>query len=429
MRTFRLSAPRSAGGQRRGATVSRALNFKGRTARNRSNQTLTLDLLGAIQKQFAKEAGPTWLRDLVAPAFPWLAEDEDGYPDQGDAGAPPKSALDLADGKFATVAGVNIHYKIIDPPGGAPVDTSLPLIVMMHGFNASLFSWRANATAIAERTGMRVLVFDRPPFGLSDRPTAWGEGLELDFDPYEPAGGARLALKLVREALGFTSKLVLVGHSAGALTALMMHELAPEDVASMVFVAPALPTTPENSFQRRATFGQQLRIVLGRAIMANDEAGERYVRRMITKQRNELLKDGLDYQPHPLTAARYEQNLDGIVEDWSIAEEVALREAIDGYLQPLQTEGWARGALLNLRSFWFPSSYDYSPILPDLPIQIVAGETDPLTPGARSLHEILQNQGQTVEYVEFSDTGHVVMEVKPEEFNDTVSNFVSRHVV
>lgn len=400
----------------------------------RASLARNFDLVTSVGRQFVKEAGSTWVQDLLAPIAPWLDEDGDDE-DDASASVTGRQVYDpqeLADGKFATVAGLQLHYKLVEPANVDAVDVDAPVVVMLHGFNASLFSWRANAQEVADRTGLRVVLMDRPPFGLSDRPTAWGDGRDLEFDPYEPAGGARLALMLVREALGFESnKLVLVGHSAGSLTALLMHELAPDAVAAMIFVAPALPTTPENSFQRRATFGQQLRIVLGRAIMANDEAGVRYIRRMITKQRKDLLENGLDYQPHPLTSSQYDsQSIDGITEDWSAAEEAALQEAVDGYLRPLKTEGWEMGALLNLRSFWLPSSYDYGRIGRDVPIQIVAGERDPLTLGAKTLHEILTLQKQSVcEYVEFEDTGHVVMEVKPVEFNDAVSTFVRRHVV
>jgi hypothetical protein len=43
------------------------------------------------------------------------------------------------------------------------------------------------------------------------------------------------------------------------------------------FVAPALPTTPDNSFARRATLGSQLRFLAIRGLLGNDALGLRWV--------------------------------------------------------------------------------------------------------------------------------------------------------
>ena len=244
-------------------------------------------------------------------------------------------------------------------------------------------------------------------------------------------------MKLVREALGFArNKLVLVGHSAGSLTALLMHEMSPEDIAGLVFVAPALPATPEHSFQRQATFGTQMRIVIGRAIMSNDETGVHYVRRMIQKQRKDLLENGLDYKPHPSTSSTY-QSMESGTEDeggntmggMDVMEAIAEREAIEGYLRPLESPDWDKGALLNLRSFWLPQQYDYSILGRDLPVQVVVGATDRLTPAAKALFSILQGQKDNVELVEFEGCGHAICEIVPGEFNDAVVDFIDRQVM
>ena len=45
--------------------------------------------------------------------------------------------------------------------------------------------------------------------------------------------------------------------------------------AGLGFVAPALPTTPENSFARRATLGSQLRFLAIRGLLGDDTLGLR----------------------------------------------------------------------------------------------------------------------------------------------------------
>lgn len=51
---------------------------------------------------------------------------------------------------------------------------------------------------------------------------------------------------------------------------------APAAVAAgLGFVAPALPTTPDNSFTRRANLGQQLRFLAVRSLLQDDRLGLR----------------------------------------------------------------------------------------------------------------------------------------------------------
>jgi hypothetical protein len=86
-----------------------------------------------------------------------------------------------------------------------------PGVLMLHGFNGSEFNWRRVAQVIADQVtaGLEaapgactagdkfvapsrgqcvVAAYDRPPFGLSSRPPAWGGPPE--DDPYSVAGGA-----------------------------------------------------------------------------------------------------------------------------------------------------------------------------------------------------------------------------------------------
>ena len=68
----------------------------------------------------------------------------------------------------------------------------------------------SEVTVSDEYPGCHVIAFDRPPFGLSQRPLTWEPGHE----PYSSEGGARLAAGLL-DALGVRSA-VVVGHSMGA---------------------------------------------------------------------------------------------------------------------------------------------------------------------------------------------------------------------
>ena len=93
----------------------------------------------------------------------------------------------------------------------------------------STFNWRGAMQPLAEvpvsddYPGCHVIAFDRPPFGLSQRPLQWAEGR----DPYTTEGGARLAAGLL-DALGVKSA-VVVGHSMGATVSVeLLKQCAPQ---------------------------------------------------------------------------------------------------------------------------------------------------------------------------------------------------------
>lgn len=79
-------------------------------------------------------------------------------------------------------------------------------------------------------------------------------------------------------ALGVTGPVVAVGHSLGAVVCMeLAQRMAAGRIAGLGFVAPALPTTPDRSWQRRATLGTQLRFLVARGLLADDTFGLRWV--------------------------------------------------------------------------------------------------------------------------------------------------------
>ncbi len=64
------------------------------------------------------------------------------------------------DSRFIEVDGLVVHYKI--------AGQGSPAILLLHGFGASVFSWREVMEPLSWY-GM-VVAFDRPAFGLTSRP-------------------------------------------------------------------------------------------------------------------------------------------------------------------------------------------------------------------------------------------------------------------
>ncbi|KAG7667190.1 hypothetical protein Ndes2526B_g04304 [Nannochloris sp. 'desiccata'] len=441
------------------------------------------ELLTALWQSARKETLP-WLQDLALPAF--------GLPDpefikiesEADNTLPPSSLAD-PDSKFISVAGgLRLHYKERRSTSNSPTK---PTILLLHGFNGSTFSWRANIDAIADATGCRVLAVDRPPFGLSDRPLEWGKSHPIDFNPYELDGSVRL-MEMFLDALKIDGPVIPIGHSAGALVALEISRRRPRQVTSLGLIAPAVPTNSEHSLLRRATFGSQLRFLAIRAILGSDEAGLRYVRRQLLKQKEKVASGELGFTPHPTTASsmstssmssgasidlvasngstmnmprstsfNYIDNntttsateedvaVEGEESLWEAAAELAIQEAAEGYTRPLRARDWDRAALLNLRAFMLPSVYDYS-CIDSLPVLVVQGEDDgALTQNAAALVEILkESREQKSKGVSFKrgdggetpvavykemPCGHVPMEEMPFEFNETLIDFLNTHAL
>ena len=118
---------------------------------------------------------------------------------------------------------------------------SEPAVVLLHGFGASSTTWLPMVAGLRS-WGRRVVAFDRLGFGRSDRPRrpAAGPGWGPAASPYRPSLAGRHTLAVL-DALG-SSPAVLVGHSAGCAAAVLAALEAPERVAGLGLVAPALLT-------------------------------------------------------------------------------------------------------------------------------------------------------------------------------------------
>jgi len=111
---------------------------------------------------------------------------------------------------FADVEGARVHF--VDVGQG-------PAVVMIHGFAASLETWKNIIPELAKTH--RVLALDLKGFGWTDRP----EG------DYSPEAQARLVLALLTQR--GIDRASVVAHSWGASVALEMALMAPERVKKL----------------------------------------------------------------------------------------------------------------------------------------------------------------------------------------------------
>ena len=118
-------------------------------------------------------------------------------------------------GRFLTVNGVRLHYT--DSGGsGAPV-------VLIHGNTVTFEDWQLSGVSAKAEQRYRVIAFDRPGFGYSERPR-----LKL----WTPSAQADL-IQQALVSLGVTQA-IIVGHSFGALVAVALAIRHPSLVRGLV---------------------------------------------------------------------------------------------------------------------------------------------------------------------------------------------------
>ena len=127
-------------------------------------------------------------------------------------------------GRFIDVDGTRLHY--VDRGKGQPV-------VMLHGNGAMIQDMIVSGVVFSAAEKYRVIAFDRPGFGYSDRPrsTVW-----------TPHAQAQLLHRALVQ-LGI-ERPIIVGHSWGTLVALSLALDFPQDIASLVLLSGYYYPTP-----------------------------------------------------------------------------------------------------------------------------------------------------------------------------------------
>jgi pimeloyl-ACP methyl ester carboxylesterase len=130
-------------------------------------------------------------------------------------------------GNFITVEGVRLHY--IDTGGGDPA------VVLFHGNGSMIQEMEVSGIVDKLAKRYRVVAFDRPGFGYSDRPrsVAWTPAAQADLIH---AALLRLGVKGA----------ILVGHSWGTLVVLELALRHPGFVNGMLLVGGFYFPTPRS---------------------------------------------------------------------------------------------------------------------------------------------------------------------------------------
>lgn len=273
--------------------------------------------------------------------------------------------------KFVELAGHEVHYiEAGDPNSGR-------LVVLLHGFGASAYSYKNNLEILA---GVgHVIAYDRAAFGFTERPTEW------EINPYGTPGQLQVLDELI-ERFGGDKEVFVVGHSAGGSIAASYAAENQDKLTGLVLYAPAVLSGGGGPSWLNWIFD----------IPQLDHLGPLLVSTIATS--------GLDI----LYASYFD-------------EVQVTQETLAGYTKPLEVVGWEE-------AFWqfnkAPRDRTIGEHLTEIttPTLVITGDTDEIVATADS-RQVAQLMG--ADLVVIPQTGHLPNEEKPIEFANAVSEFIS----
>jgi pimeloyl-ACP methyl ester carboxylesterase len=284
----------------------------------------------------------------------------------------PATQLADPDSQFIEVNQLSVHYK--ETGSGEPV------FVLLHGFGASLFSWRD----VMEPLGQLgwVIAFDRPAFGLTERPMpgAWN-----GQNPYSPEAQVDLVIGLLDE-LG-VDQAILVGNSAGGTVALNTALTHPERVQALILVDAAIYAGGGSPDWARPILNTPQMQHLGPLIARQ------------IQNRGRAFLESAWHDPSQITP-----------------------EIFAGYEKPLQAENWDL-ALWELTTASHSLGLDQRLGELSLPVLVITGDDDRIVPTEQSL--LLAQEIPDAELNVIPDSGHLPHEERPDLFMDAVTKFLA----
>lgn len=268
---------------------------------------------------------------------------------------------------FTTQDGVRLHAQIYEPE-----TEIIGKIVMIHGLGASSFSYRNNAPYFAER-GYLVVAVDLPAFGYSSKESG------LNHSQVKRAEYIWEWLEALNKSYG-SEAWHLVGHSMGGSTVLAMSNQKPDSVLTMNLIAGAVTQdTSRSTWWIDTPLGEWLKVAL-RYLIINED--------------------------------RFSSILEGAY------NQTPSKEAVLGYLQPLQTQGTIQALLEFVKT---SDNVTIDELNVDLPMHLLWGEEDTWV-GVENI-ALIENLAEVDAIVRFESEGHCVHETAP-GFNEELLKLI-----
>jgi pimeloyl-ACP methyl ester carboxylesterase len=274
-----------------------------------------------------------------------------------------------SDSEFIQLEGMDIHLK--------RKGQGEPVFILLHGFAVSLDSWQTTMDQLSQFG--TVIAYDRPGFGLSERPLSW-----QGKNPYSAQAQVDLAVSLL-DHFG-VQQAILVGNSAGGALAIQMAISYPGRVSAMILVDPAV-------YHGGGVPGYM------QTLLATPQM--RRLGPLITRQ---ILSRGRKM-------FRYA---------WGNPGRMPV-EVEEQYLKPFKVENWDK-------SLWeFTLARQFTGLTSKLdrlytPCLVITGDKDRIVPVRDSIR--LAHQLPNSQLVVITGAGHVPQEEQPSMFMEAVTNFL-----
>jgi pimeloyl-ACP methyl ester carboxylesterase len=277
-----------------------------------------------------------------------------------------------SDSQFINIHGINVHYK--------QYGSGEPYILLLHGFGASVFSWREVLKPLSHYG--TVIAYDRPSSGLTDRP--WKMDWE-GIDPYGVEGQVQMLIGLMDAKK--IQKAILVGNSAGGTIATYAAWEHPDRVQALVEVDAAI-------YQQGNFIPSWLNWVL---YTPQAERIGPFLMRSIQKWGIGFLHSAW-YDPTKITS-----------------------DILEGYQKPLLALNWDKGLFELLRA---PTPKSISMHLKEMnvPTLVISGDSDKIVPLQYS--EELSKELPNASLVIVPNCGHLPHEERPQLFLDAIIPFI-----
>lgn len=285
---------------------------------------------------------------------------------------------------YVSVLGIRVHYNLALPSPSIFSEEN-GTIVLIHGFLCSTFTWSRCLQLLADRTGCRVIAYDRLGFGLTER--------ILEGERYTRKNEEALALEFFNQ-LNITKNIHLVSSSSGAVVAFDLAIARPDLIQSIIFIAPYGLIDAEHSM------GSISRRLIG------------------TKPIQWLLKFGLTHFL-PFKSAYHDENL---------AKDENIRE---GYLKPIRDDPLFVPALALFTQHNNASSSTplWNQLNSQQKILIIIGEHDRIVPreNIEKFYQNLKSNRLSESITESSiivNCGHLPQEEQAEELVQRIEYFI-----
>jgi pimeloyl-ACP methyl ester carboxylesterase len=288
-------------------------------------------------------------------------------------GIQPMEALVYSDSQFLEIDGVDVHYQEVQ-------SNSETLIVLLHGFGSSTYSWQKVMQPFSSFGS--VLAYDRPGFGLTERVIPFKE---VNSNPYTLEYQSQILLALIEAKKA--EKIILVGNSAGGTVAMQTALAYPDRIDALILISPAV-------------YGSG--------------GAPKWIKPLLNLPQ-------MDRLGPVLVRTIRERGLEILELAWSDPEKIC-EDDLANYQKPLSVDRWDVG-LWEFTKANGENDIDarVSEIL--MPVLVIAGADDKIIPADQSIQLASELPNASLSVI--PNCGHVPQEECPTDFMNAIESFIN----